>query len=242
MGGVGSWAAEALVRSNVGRVTLVDFDAVAITNSNRQMPATMSTIGQPKVDVMFDRLRSINPNTRIEARRLQISESSLPELMADPPDVVIDAIDQVRNKCHLLMYCIRNNIQVVSSAGAGGRTDPTQIRVSDLRDVAGDRLARWTRINLRKLYGFAPKRKFGIPVVHSLELAREPLALSYPEAEIGKKEMRERGLDPRPGEARNVIMGTACYVTSVFGMVAASAVVQLLLEAVSRHVQNHKKN
>jgi tRNA A37 threonylcarbamoyladenosine dehydratase len=231
MGGVGSWAAEALVRSGIGEISLVDFDAVAWTNCNRQLPATSETIGLPKVEVMKARLLSINPQLKLHAISTQVGPDTLGDLLACRPAAVIDAIDQLRNKCHLLVRCKNEGIFIVSSAGAGGRLDPTQIRVSDLSLVKGDRLSFWTRTYLRKQHQFAPPGEYGIPVVHSLEPARKPLRLNFEGAEIDKRESRLLGIKYEAGQLRNLIMGTASFVTSSFGMAAASVVVRRISES-----------
>lgn len=232
MGGVGSWCAEALARSALGRLTLVDFDVVSITNSNRQLPAVTPQLGIPKVVAMKQRLLEINPELEVDARILKIDESSLEALLDLKPDFVVDAIDQLRNKCHLLVSCRRSGIPVIMSGGAGGRFDPTLIRVSDLAEVGGDRLCFWTRRYLKKEHDLRPRKSevYGIRVVHSLEPAQDPWILTMEDAEPGKRELRQKGLVPEPGKYRNLVMGTACFVTSVFGMTAAAEVVQTLLK------------
>jgi tRNA A37 threonylcarbamoyladenosine dehydratase len=229
MGGVGSWCAEALVRSGIGRVSLVDFDKVAITNVNRQMPALESTLGQPKVRVLAERLREINPRCDIVEREEQVNPDTLPGLLGTGPDFVVDAIDQLQHKCRLLATCVRDGISIVSSTGAGARLDPTQVRVADLSATAVDPLGRFARSYLRRKHGFPAVGPFGIPAVYSLEQWRQPLSPTHPEAERGKSELRDMGVSEPPRELRNVIMGTACFVTSVFGMTCASVVVRGLL-------------
>ena len=132
VGGVGSFAAEALARSGVGRLTLVDFDRVCVTNSNRQLHALKGSIGKPKAQVLAERLRLINPQARVDAQIVFYSTVNADRLLGDTPDFVIDAIDNVTAKCHLLATCKAKGIAVVSSMGASARLDPTAVTTDDL--------------------------------------------------------------------------------------------------------------
>lgn len=233
MGGVGSWACEALVRSGIGRITLIDCDTVALTNANRQMPAMDDTIGQSKVEVMAERLRRINPACEIVTKHTQVTAQSLRELLAERPDYVIDAIDQLQHKCALIAYCVKEGLQLVSSSGAGGRLDPTRVRVDDMALTRIDPLAKWARRYLRVKHGFPETGLFGVPMVYSQEQWRVPIPPTNADAERGKREMVELyGKDESelPDEMRNFIMGTACFVTSVFGMTCASVAVRGILK------------
>ena len=125
LGGVGSFAAEALCRSGVGRLILVDFDRVCVTNTNRQLHAMKGTLGKHKVDVMAERLRAINPDAVVETRREFYSDKSADRLLTPEPDVVVDAIDNVSAKLHLIATCIRQRLRLVSSMGAAARLDPS---------------------------------------------------------------------------------------------------------------------
>lgn len=243
MGGVGSWACEALIRSGIGRITLVDMDRVSLTTTNRQMPALQSTIGQPKVEVVAARLREISPCAGIFPRFEHINPDTLPALL-DPTthggrkiDYVIDAIDQLGNKCALIVACKRAAIPVIVSSGAGGRFDPTQVRIADLAKTTIDPLARMVRVYLRKKHSFSTNSTFKIPAVYSTEIPRDPIQPTHPDAELGRAEIAAlTGEDQdAPVSAddlrnkRNVIMGTLICVTSVFGMAAASHVIRELL-------------
>jgi tRNA A37 threonylcarbamoyladenosine dehydratase len=130
VGGVGSFAAEALVRSGVGRVILVDFDRICVTNVNRQLHAMKGTLGKPKVAVMAERLRLINPDAVIEPRAEFYGAATSARLLSPEPDLVIDAIDNVTAKMHLIATCVRERLRIVSTMGAAARLDPTRIRVS----------------------------------------------------------------------------------------------------------------
>ena len=147
IGGVGSFTAEALVRSGVGRLRIVDFDDVCVTNVNRQLHAMKGNIGKPKVELMAERLRLINPMADIEAVKMFYQEECSEELLAGKPDYVVDAIDQFTAKCHLIATCRTQGVPLVSSMGAAGRWDPTQIEVVDLNKTKSCKMA----LNVRKI-------------------------------------------------------------------------------------------
>src|SRR5689334_15999394 len=145
LGGVGSWAAESIVRSGVGEVTLVDFDEICVTNFNRQLHALQGLVGSQKSDVMAARMKQINPQAQVHSIPKFYNSDHCAEIFAVRPDYVIDAIDNVTAKCHLLAYCHAEKIPVVSSTGSGGRLDPTQVKVTDLAFTQLDPLARQIR-------------------------------------------------------------------------------------------------
>src|SRR4051794_33225232 len=153
LGGVGSHAAEALVRTGVGRLILVDFDRVCVTNVNRQLHAMKGTLGKPKVEVMAERLRAINPDATIEARAEFYGADTAARLLAPEPDLIIDAIDHVTAKMHLIATCVRERLRLVSAMGAAARLDPTQVRVADLSATRICPFARDLRKALRKKHG-----------------------------------------------------------------------------------------
>ena len=178
LGGVGSWTVEALARSGVGQFTLVDLDDLCLTNTNRQIHATSETIGQSKAVVLAKRVLQINPEARCTVEQSFYSEKNSEDLLSAAPDAVVDAIDSVRAKCHLLATCRSKNIPVIASGGAGGRLDASQIRIDDLSRTFGDALLLSVRKKLRSEYRF-PKagkkaRKFKIPAVFSPEQAKFP--------------------------------------------------------------------
>lgn len=231
LGGVGSWTAESLARSGVGRLSLVDFDKVCVTNANRQLAALKGTVGQYKAEVLAARLREVNPQARVDALVKFYSEATSEELLADRPDFVVDAIDNLKAKCHLLATCAALGIPVVTSTGASGRLDPTMVRVTDLGRTKVDPMALAVRQIMREKHGYATKRKFGIPAVYSEEPPAMPVELHY-----------DRGLGFRcvcPGgkndlhscEQRALIYGTASFVTGAFGLALASVVVRARVEA-----------
>ncbi|HEY3449064.1 MAG TPA: tRNA threonylcarbamoyladenosine dehydratase [Myxococcales bacterium] len=228
LGGVGSWAAEGLARAGIGRLTLVDFDRVCVTNVNRQLPATQGSVGQYKADVVAERMRSINPEARIEASRefyrAETAEQLLPS--SGGVDFVVDAVDNVKAKLHLLSRCLDLKIPVISSMGAGGRVDPTRVRVSDLYESHTDQFAKDVRKFLRIKHGIpATQQMTGILAVWSTERPRDPI-----EAEgegCGFNCVCPGGdNDFHTCDKRRQINGTAVFVTSVFGMIAAGEVVR----------------
>jgi len=232
VGGVGSFAAEALARSGVGHIVLVDFDRVCVTNTNRQLHAMQGTIGKQKVEVMAERLRLVHPTAKLEAVPKFYNAESSDEILRGQVDFVIDAIDNLSAKAHLLASCLRLGLPVVSSMGAAARMDPTQVRVADLADTYNDAFAGALRKLLRKEYGLAlvAKTESGIQAVFSPEQVTPPSPPAYDEGEgfrcvcPGGK----NGLHDCDRRAR--IDGTAAFVTGAFGLDAASVVVRTLVQ------------
>lgn len=234
LGGVGSFAAESLVRSGIGQIDLVDFDFVCITNSNRQLQAMKGTIGKSKAEVLAQRLALVNPKAVVNCIQFFYNERTSDQILSpegQPLDFVVDAIDNVTAKCHLLATCKKLGIPVVTSTGASGRFDPTAIQVADLARTSVDPLARDVRRVLRSEYGFPEKRKkFGIPAVFSIESPAEPLELTY-DGGAGFRCVCPGGSNSMHScDQRAVIYGTAGFVTGTFGMVCASVVVKSLVQ------------
>jgi len=228
VGGVGSFAAEGLVRSGVGRVILVDFDRICVTNVNRQVHAMKGTLGKPKVAVMAERLRLINPDAEIEPRVEFYDAASSARLLAPEPDLVIDAIDNLTAKMHLIVTCVRERLRLVSTLGAAARLDPTRVRVADLAETKICPFARDLRKSLRKKHGLDCTAPTGVLAVYSEEEPIEPRELAYdhdgfacvcPGGENGKHDC----------EHKHRVEGSVAFVPSVFGMTAAAAAVDLLL-------------
>jgi tRNA A37 threonylcarbamoyladenosine dehydratase len=231
LGGVGSWAAESVVRSGVGRVTLVDFDEICVTNFNRQLPALQGLVGTPKALVMADRMRLINPKAEVRPLVKFYNAEHAPEIFEFRPDFVIDAIDNVTAKCHLLAHCKSERIPVVTSTGSGGRMDPTQIKITDLASTTVDPLAREIRRILREKHGFPTEEKapFGIPAVYSTEGWSEPEELHY-DGGKGFRCVCPQGENPYfQCDNRNLILGNTSFVTGTFGFFAASVAIRGLL-------------
>lgn len=231
LGGVGSMAAEALSRSGIGQLWLVDFDKVCITNSNRQLQAMQGTIGKFKADILAERLQKINPQAQVEAMRLFYNERTSQRLLDLKPDYIVDCIDNITAKCHLIDACRQRQLPLICSTGASGRMDPSHIKIADLAETRVDPLASAVRKILRGKYQFPSKGPFGIPAVYSTESAAEPHELHYDEGKGfrcvcpgGKNEFHSC-------EDRSVIYGTAGFVTGTFGMMCASLVVRQIVDA-----------
>lgn len=223
LGGVGSWAAEALARSGIGKLTLIDLDDVCLSNTNRQSHALTSTVGQPKTHVVAARLRDINPWLDIHIVDDFVTPKNLAEIFQERPQGVVDAIDSIRAKIALLVWCKSNKIQVVTTGGAGGQIDPSALAIADISRVMQDPLMAKVRNQLRRDYGFSknPKRKFGIDCVYSTEQLRYPTeagGVSY--AKPGKGLNR---LDCATG------FGASMMVTACFGLMAASRLMERVL-------------
>ncbi|WP_417615742.1 tRNA cyclic N6-threonylcarbamoyladenosine(37) synthase TcdA [Oceanisphaera sp.] len=176
IGGVGSWAAEALARSGIGAITLIDMDDICITNTNRQIHALSNQIGQEKTLAMAERIALINPECKVTVVDDFISADNQAEYLMQDFDYVLDAIDSVKAKVALIAFCKRNKIPVITAGGAGGQTDPTQIMIRDLSKTIQDPLAAKVRGDLRRFHHFSknPKRKFGVDCVFSTEQPRYP--------------------------------------------------------------------
>ena len=236
LGGVGSWAAEMLVRAGVGRLTIVDFDQVCITNSNRQLHALGGMVGEYKAEVLAERFRKINPQAVVTPVVKFYNAASSDDILGisagERPDFVIDAIDNVTAKVHLLATCRAQGIPVVTSTGSGGRLDPLQIRVADLSRTEMDPLARSVRKILRDQYAFPREGagEFGIEAVYSVEPARDPVELDY-DGGKGFKCVCPQGQNGlNDCDMKNLIMGNAGFITGTFGNLLASRVVRRLVD------------
>lgn len=226
IGGVGAWVAEALARSAIGEITLIDMDDLCETNINRQIHALDGTIGQPKVQVMSERLHRINPEILVHTEYAFLSRENTPELIHPDMNCVVDAIDSVKDKAALLAHCKRQKIPVISVGGAGGQIDPTQIAVADLSKTHNDPLAAKVRSFLRRHYGFSKSgKKFGIECVYSKEQLRYP----QPDGSVSPEKP-----DSEQAMALNcdIGLGASTAVTASFGMVAASrALLKIILKS-----------
>jgi tRNA A37 threonylcarbamoyladenosine dehydratase len=176
IGGVGSWAAEALARSAIGEITLIDLDMVAESNVNRQIQALGDAFGMAKIDAMAERILAINPACKVHRIEDFVTPDNLDQMLGHGFGYVIDAIDQVRTKAAMIGWCKEHHIPLITSGGAGGQIDPTRIEVSDLARTIQDPLLSKVRALLRKDYGFTRdlKKKFGVPAVFSSEPLRYP--------------------------------------------------------------------
>lgn len=176
LGGVGSWAAEALVRTGIARITLVDGDTITRGNTNRQIHTLESTIGKSKVETMKQRILDINPECTVQTIEQYIDDDNQRDILERGYDCVIDAIDAFRTKANIIYCCKRNKIPIITTGGAGGLIDPTKIQMSDLSSTWNDPLAAKVRSELRCQHGFTRNKRysFGVPCVYSIEQQRYP--------------------------------------------------------------------
>ena len=220
IGGVGTWAAEALARSGIGAITLVDLDEVCVTNINRQLHALTETVGRSKVEAMADRIRAINPDCRVTLEQKFFNAQTAEELLAPKFDFVLDAIDDMTNKLLLLVRCRERKIPVIACGGAGGRRELTSVRVGDLSKASHDKLLAEVRRRLRTEHGFpAGQSEMDLPCVYSVERT------VYPQADGSVCEMRSAAEDGTRLNC-NGGLGSATFVTGAFGFAAAGFVVR----------------
>lgn len=223
VGGVGSYAAEALGRAGVGKITLVDFDDICLTNINRQIHALSSTVGRPKVEAMAALLLDINPAAEIIPVKAFFSAENAGQLLTPPPDYVLDAIDHFTAKASLITVCRQQGIPIISSMGAANKLDPTKIEVSDIASTKNCRMARSMRKILKKA-GIAS----GVQVVYSTELHRDldPATSSACGADCICPNRSEQTFRC---EHRRVILGTISFIPAIFGLTMAGTVINGLL-------------
>jgi tRNA A37 threonylcarbamoyladenosine dehydratase len=225
VGGVGSWAVEALARSAIGHITMIDLDNVAESNINRQVHALSDTVGKAKVTALAERIEKINPFCHVTEIEEFVSTDNLDDMIgAKKFDYVIDAIDDVRAKAALIAYCRENGIRLITIGSAGGQIDPTKIEVRDLCRTEQEPLLAKVRKRLRALHGFprGTKNKFGIDAVFSTEPLRFPETSEV--CEVDDSELAGiTGLNCAG-------FGSAMVVTASFGLVAAAQVLRKLAD------------
>ena len=227
LGGVGSYAVEALVRGGIGRLTLIDFDLVDITNCNRQIHAQDGTIGRPKAQVMAERCRAINPEVQAEPLQAFYSQENSEELLQRDYDYVLDCIDHITAKLHLIETCLAKKLPIISSMGAANKLDPTRILVADLADTHKCRLARVLRRELRRrdING-------GVKTVSSTEAFR-PLTDGRQDASetgTGGADIGEGEADTGHYQGRRAPLGSSSVIPPLFGLTMAGEVIRELLE------------
>lgn len=230
LGGVGSWAAEMILRSGVGRVTIIDHDEICITNANRQLHAVQGVVGHKKAIVLAERLRKINPQAKVEALPMFYNKDTSEQILALQPDYILDAIDNLTAKTHLLNECRTRGIKVITSGGASGKMDPTRIKIIDLAKTEIDPLSHSVRKILRQEYNFPKEKFFNIPCVFSDEIPRQPIELKYDNGQGFKCVCPQGEVDPHGCMHRSVIYGTAGFVTGAFGFTMASWVIRDITE------------
>jgi len=232
IGGVGSWVAEALARTGIGHITLIDMDDICTTNINRQIHALTDTVGELKIEAMEQRIKQINPNCQVHLIDDFIGPENVAQYIRTAFDYVVDAIDSVKAKSALIAYCKRFKIPMITIGGAGGQTDPTQITVSDISKTIQDPLMSKVRSTLRRDYNFTKntKRKFGIDAVYSTE------QLVYPNADgsVCHQKADAQGsmrLDCNAG------FGAVTMVTASFGFIASAVVVKKIIAKALRKTE-----
>ncbi|GAA6183158.1 tRNA cyclic N6-threonylcarbamoyladenosine(37) synthase TcdA [Aliiglaciecola sp. NS0011-25] len=226
IGGVGTWAAEALARTAVGNITLIDLDDICTTNTNRQIHALTDTVGEAKVEVMAARIKQINPDCNVNCIEDFVTPDNLNEYMNNGFDYVIDAIDSVPAKAALIAHCKRNKIKIISTGGAGGQIDPTKITIADLSKTIQDPLAAKLRNQLRRFHNFSqnPKRRFAVECVYSTEQLRYPQGDGSVSCQKSETQNSAR-LDCNSG------FGASVSVTACFGFFAASRAINKFLSS-----------
>jgi tRNA threonylcarbamoyladenosine dehydratase len=215
IGGVGTWAAEALARTGASNLILVDFDEICLSNVNRQIHAMTSTHGQMKVSAMANRIRDIDPDSQVKELAVRFDADHIEEFFSLHPEVVVDCSDGIQHKCLLIAECIKRGIKIITVGGAAGRVDPTKIQVADLAKSHGDPLLAKTRKVLRTEHGFDRdiKKPMNVMSVFSAEEVKLPADVCV------------RGpLDCGNG------LGTATYITGTFGFYCAHLAVQAALK------------
>ena len=222
IGGVGSWCAEALARAGVGHITLIDLDDICVTNTNRQLHTLASTVGQLKVEVVAKRLKEINPEGSFEAVADFLTSDSIEKLLAPRFDLIIDAIDSLKNKTLLAVTCQQKKIPLITVGGAGGKKDPTLIRKGDLSESTQDNLLKRLKKKLRVDHGFARSGPMNITCVYSIERAVYPTEEGTTCFKKDLKDKTQAKLDCATG------MGTATFGTGSFGFTAAHCALELL--------------
>jgi tRNA A37 threonylcarbamoyladenosine dehydratase len=224
LGGVGSFTAEALARAGVGRLVLVDGERVDETNVNRQLHALDGTIGRFKAEVMAERLRAVAPQARIEAVSEPYGEGNADRLVPEGASFVVDAMDTVVAKLHVIARCVDLRVPVVTVVGAARRIDPTAVQVTDLSETHTDQLAKDVRKYLRRRHAVSAIAPLGVVAVWSTEAPRPSVAL--PGDADGIPGARRRDAGERRREPK--VFGSAAFATGAFGLAAAAAVVQRL--------------
>lgn len=227
IGGVGAWAVEALARSGIGKLTLVDADDLCISNTNRQLPALEGHYGRAKVEAMGERCRAINPAIGLDLQARFLTPTNLDDVLGGGFDLVLDACDSFRSKVEAIAYCRRRKQPIITVGSAGGRSDVTQIRVRDLSRTEHDAMLSLIRRKLRGEFNF-PKnhdRYFGVPAIYSLENVR------YPQADgsvcgIRPKLDKDAALKLDCGAG----LGAATHVTGAFAFAAVGKALELLLK------------
>ena len=231
MGGVGSWVVEALVRSAVGHLVLIDADDICVSNTNRQLPAMAGQYGRDKAVAMAERCRAINPDASIEAVEAFLTAANMAELLDRGFDLVIDACDSFRVKVEAIAWCRGRKLPLITVGAAGGRTDPTLVRVRDVSRTEHDAMLALIRKKLRGEFNFPknPQRYFGVPAVYSLENVK------YPQADGSVCGLRPNlGADAALKLDCGAGLGAATHITGAFAFAAVGKALEMLLKPKAR--------
>lgn len=231
MGGVGSWVVEALVRSAVGHLTLIDADDICVSNTNRQLPAMAGQYGRNKAVAMAERCLAINPDAEVEAVEAFLTGSNMTELLDRGFDLVVDACDSFRVKVETIAWCRRRKLPLITVGAAGGRTDPTLVRVRDVSRTEHDAMLALIRRKLRSEFNFPknPQRYFGVPAVYSLENVK------YPQADGSVCGLRPNlGADAALKLDCGAGLGAATHITGAFAFAAVGKALEMLLKPKAR--------
>lgn len=233
IGGVGCWAVEALARSGIGRLTLVDGDEICETNVNRQLHAMDGQVGRAKTEAMAGRVRAIHPACELTLVTSFFKQATADEILDCGFDAVIDAIDTRAHKALLLAECRRRGIHVVTCGAAGGRRDPTRIRVEDLAHSGKDPLLHQLRRTLRRDHGFAKTPEGGRPEPMGIEavFSEEPPWYAHCDGEVSRERPDDAVSKGGPALGCDWGLGSATHVTASFGLIAAGRVLEFLAEA-----------
>lgn len=222
LGGVGSWTVEAIARSGVGQIVLVDMDEVCISNINRQIHALPETVGKSKAEVLQERIHSINPLCHVTVKNTFFTEKTVEDVFSSRPSVVVDAIDRVTNKALLIATAVSRGVPIVTTGSAGNRFDPAGVKVEDLALTIHDPLLSFVRKKLRSEYGFTRSvgKKFRVPCVYA------PLQKNNGFTRVDESILCDASDGIR---SCNDGMGTVAYMTGTVGLIAASEAMKLIV-------------
>lgn len=225
IGGVGSWVAEALARTGINRITLIDLDDVSISNINRQIHSLDSTLNFSKIEIMKSRIIDINPQCNVSLIEDFVTPDNVADLISEHIDVVIDAADSVKAKAAIIDHCKRQKIKVICIGGAGGQRDPLQITKGDLAKTIQDPLLAKVRSQLRRFHRFSnnPKRNFGVECIYSTE------QLKYPTHDGGVSQQKQSTQGASKMDC-STGFGAFVGVTATFGLIAASRAIDFILK------------
>ena len=228
MGGVGSWIVEALARTAVGSLTLIDADDICVSNTNRQLPALQGQYGRNKSQAMAERCRAINPLCQVTVVESFLTPSNQQQLLDQGFDLVIDACDSFRVKVEAIAWCRRRKLPMITIGAAGGRTDPTLVRVRDVSRTEHDAMMALIRKKLRAEFNFPknPQRYFGVSAIYSLENVK------YPQADGSVCGLRPNlGADAALKLDCGAGLGAATHITGAFAFAAVARALEILLKS-----------